>query len=160
MTASRKDAFVLDGCDGSLVVMPLGEARRLAELNDALDRSRTWAEFLVAVADDAETTAYLAEEYDGELPEPDEPFDPDEIPGFPDGVWPTWPQRAMLDWLPPSVLRLGTLKDSLTSGLFVHLPEQLEDEVIEALEAEGIEWRFDSGDLVERACGGERLGDS
>jgi hypothetical protein len=53
------DGFVLDMFDDALVIIPLGEARRLAALNDALETSVTWGEFLTSVGSDVETRSYL-----------------------------------------------------------------------------------------------------
>jgi hypothetical protein len=139
--------------DDGLVVMRLSEAHRLAELNDALELSSTWGEFLARVSDDRETTSYLREQYDGDLPAAQEPFDADEVPGFAEGDWPTWPKQGMLEWLPSPVQELGTVKDMLLTGSFLHFDEDRQDEVIEALTAEGIECREDTEDLVVRACG-------
>ena len=146
------EVLLFDVFDGGLVVMPLGEAQRLASLNDALELSATWGEFLARVSDDRDTVAYLREEHD-DLPAAEEAFDADELPGFAEGDWPTWPKQAMLDWLPSSVQELGTVEDTLLTGSFLHLDDDRQDEVIEALAAEGITCREDTDDLVVRACG-------
>jgi hypothetical protein len=65
-------------------------------------------------------------------------------------------RAGMLEWLPPSVQELGTVKDTLLTGPFLHLDHDGQDEVIEALEAEGIECREDTEDLVIHACGAWR----
>jgi len=97
--------------------------------------------------------SYLREHFDDGLPAAQEPFDADELPGFAEGDWPTWPKQGMLEWLPPSVQELGTVKDTLLTGSFLHLDHDRQDEVIEALAAEGIECREYTEDLVVRACG-------
>jgi hypothetical protein len=149
-------SFVFDVFDGALVVMPVAEARRLARLNDALADSSTWREFLSRVASDGETTGYLEDQYGGELPRPDDPFDPEDIPGFRDGDWPLWPKAEMLYWIPPSVRALGTVKDSLLSGSFLHLDEARRDEVVAAMVASRLEFQAETEDLVSRACGAWR----
>lgn len=155
--AAIRDVFVLDDFDGGLVVVPLHEAQRLAVLTDSIEAARTWGEFLESVADDPETQAYLADQYSSLLPSPSKPFDANDVPGFAEGIWPVWPKQAMLDWLPASIKNLGEVRDSMMTGPFLHLPESLEDEVIDALEAEGFEWRYDLDDLVVRACGSAGL---
>lgn len=147
------DNFILDEFDGGLVVMPLGEARRLATLNDALEDSSTWGEFLKSVKGDADTKGYLARQYGAELPGGDDEFDAEEIPGFAEGDWPTWPKHAMLDWLPTSIQALGTIGDTRLNGSFLHLDVDLADEVISALHAEGLGCEEDPQDLVARSCG-------
>lgn len=61
--------------DDALIVIPLDEARRLAVLNDALETSTTWGEFLTSVGSDVETRSYLNGYYDDGLPAAEEPFD-------------------------------------------------------------------------------------
>jgi hypothetical protein len=150
------EPFLIDSFDGGLVVIPLGEAQRLATLNHALEDSDSWGEFLEAVASDRLTTDYLKRIYDGELPDGDAPFDPDELPGFTDGDWPAWPKRAMRDWLPQSVQELGGVQDTLGNGEYLQLDETVLDAVIEALAGEGIESYEDPDDLVTTACGAWR----
>jgi hypothetical protein len=147
------DGFVLDMFDDALVIIPLGEARRLAALNDALETSVTWGEFLTSVGSDVETRIYLDDSYDDGLPHADESFDPDELPGFSDGIWPSFPKQAMLDWLPQSLLKLGTIKTTVFGGSFLHIEGYLAADVIRALANEGIDCQEDTEDLVLRACG-------
>lgn len=150
------DTFIFDAFDDGLVVMPISEARRLAALNDALESSSTWGEFFARIANDAETQADVKDQYEGRLPSPDDPFDADELSGFAEYDWPTWPKQAMLDWLPASVKNLGICESTLTTGPFLHLDEGLGDKVIEALAEEGVECHQDSEDVVIRACGAWR----
>jgi len=158
LEAPVSEPFLIDTFDNGLVVVPLDEARRLAALNRALETCGTWGEFLRAVAADPATLGYLEQAYDGELPEPSEAFDADDVPGFADGDWPTWPKRGMLEWLPGSVQALGTIERTSMNGDFLQLEERLSDEVIEALAAEGIESYEDPDDLVTTASGAWRYG--
>lgn len=152
----ESEPFLIHSFDRSLVVMPRSEARRLAALNEALERCMTWGEFVHAVADDAATRRYLEDAFDNELPDADRPFDAEELPGFADGDWPTWPKQAMLEWLPNSVTSLGTIETTMLNGDYLHLDESLVDDVIEALAAEGIEAYEDPGTIVSTACGAWR----
>ena len=147
---------MIDEFNGSLVAIPAREARRLANLNDAIEQSQTWGEFLSRVKEDADTQEYLAYRFEDELPGGDEPFDPSDLPGFDEGDWPAWPNYKMREWLPPSVLHLGRMEPVLTGGSVVHIDETLMNEVIEALASEGIECREDDEGLVRRACGAWR----
>jgi len=153
----QSGAFIFDTFDDGLVVMPVAEARRLATLNEALCDSSTWGEFLSRVADDRETIEHLESSSEHGLRDADEAFDTEEISGFADGYWPTWPKRAMLDWLPASVVALGKRMDS-ASGDFLQLDEDLADAVITAMQAEGLECEEDADDLVSSACGAWRYG--
>lgn len=152
------EPFLIDTFDGALVAIPRSEARRLAALNDALERSKSWGEFMNAVADDAATRSYLEDAFDGDLPDADRPFNAEEVPGFADGDWPTWPQQAMLEWLPSSVEELGTIETTMFSGDYLHLDESLFDDAVEALAAEGFESYEDPGVDVITACGAWQYG--
>ncbi len=151
-----RQVFVLGSFDDGLVAMPFTEATRLAMLSDALETSVDWGEFLGAVSNDTDTQAYVREHYGSELPDADEPFDPDELPGFAEGEWPAWPKAAMLDSLPHSVQALGTVRSVTFGPEFLHIDEGREQEVVEALAAEGLECRLDNDDLISRACGAWR----
>jgi hypothetical protein len=150
------EPFLIDVFNDSLVVIPLGEARRLAALNDALQNSQTWGEFLDAVARDLATARELAAKFGDELPAREDAFDPDDIYGFADGDWPAWPMQKMLDWLPESVQQLGTIQATAINGDALEIDEDLLQEVIEALAAEGFEGYEDPGATVQAACGAWR----
>lgn len=77
----------------------------------------------------------------------------DELPGFAQGDWPTFPQQAMLDWLPDSVLKLGKIHSSAFGASYLHIEEDLAADVIKSLAEEGIDCQEDSEDLVVRCCG-------
>ena len=148
--------FVFDAFDGGLVFIPVVEAQRLSSLNDALESSSTWGEFLSRIANDKDVNAYLEDQYGGELPNLDDIFDPGEIPGFADEDWPSWPKQAMLSWLPASVQTLGTIADSVLSGSFLRLEEAVASDVVAALRSVGIACEPDTRDLISRACGAWR----
>jgi hypothetical protein len=148
--------FVIDVFDHGLVVIPLDEARRLAVLEDALEVSSTWGDFLQSVAGDSATLAYLADQYGEDLPSGTEVFDADELPGFADGSWPTFPKHAMLEWLPPSATKLGTIRPTAFAGEYLHIDAQRQPEVMRALAAAGYECQEADDDLVSRACGAWR----
>lgn len=150
--------FLVDEFKGSLVVIPETEARRLANLNDAIEESRTWGEFLPRVRDDPDTQEYLARHFEDGLPPSEQSFDSSELPGFDDGDWPAWPEYKMREWLPASVRALGRMAPVATGGSVVHIDETLMNQVTEAFAAEGIECNEDSDGIVRRACGAWRYG--
>lgn len=150
--------FVVDEFDGSVVVMPASEARRLAALNDAIEQSQTWGEFLARVEQDQATQEYLSYHFGDDLPAPDEQFDSSDLPGFDDGDWPAWPKQKMLDWLPDAVQTLGSVYATAINGDALHIDEALLDAVIDALAAEGIDCSQDADGIVQTACGAWRYG--
>ncbi len=149
------EPFLIDSFNHSLVVIPRGEANRLAALNEALENSSTWGEFLDAISGDPVTLDELGDRFD-ELPARELPFDPDDIYGFADGDWPAWPMAKMLEWLPVSVQRLGSLQRTALNGDALEIDEDLVDEVIAALAAEGFEGLEDPDSIVVTACGAWR----
>lgn len=144
---------VIGAFDDSLVVIPIDEARRLANLNDALEGSHTWSQFRSSVGSDLATITYLETQYDGCVPDGDEPFDADEIPGFTDGSLPDDPKQCMIDWLPASVVELGTVMPTAFAPSLLRIDLDVEVEVIQALAAEGHHCVEDTEDLISRACG-------
>jgi len=150
------EPFLIDVFNDSLVVIPLGEARRLAALNNALENSRTWGEFLDAVAGDIATARELATKFGDELPAREDAFDPSDIYGFADGDWPAWPLQKMLDWLPESVQQLGAVQATAINGPMLEIDPDLVDDVIEALAANGLDAHEDPGGTVQTACGAWR----
>lgn len=100
------------------------------------------------MTNDLATRMYLLDQYGHDLPRADEPFDPHELPGFAGGHWPRFPKEAMLEWLPQSVTMLGSSKTTAFAGSLLHIDEDLRDEVIEALGAEGLEGQEDTENLV------------
>jgi hypothetical protein len=138
--------------------MPVSEARRLAALNDAIEQSQTWGEFLSRLEQDQAAQEYLSNHFGDDLPAPEEQFDSSDLPGFDDGDWPAWPQQKMLDWLPDAVQTLGSVYATAINGDALHIDETLLDAVIAALAAEGIDCSQDSAGIVQTACGAWRYG--
>jgi len=149
--------FVVGTFDDSLVVIPFNQARRLSNLNDALENSQTWRDFRSSVGNDLATISYLEAQYDDCVPDGDESFDADEILGFSDGSWPDNPKQRMIDWLPASVVKLGTVMQTAFGPSLLRIDPDLEAEVIEALAAEGQSCVEDTEDLISRACGDWRF---
>lgn len=151
---SYRRAYVIGAFDGGLVVLPVDEARRLAGLNDALEQSQTWSDFLRSIARDDAALSYLADQYDDELPDPDASFDADEIPGFAEGRWPPFP-KASTDQIPDSVRALGALCATAFDVDLVHINEARREDTIAALRRVGFDC-VDDDDLIGRACGSWR----
>src|SRR4051812_42791104 len=103
------DAAVVGLFQDSVVVVPQAEAQRLATLNDALADASTWGEFLDAL-DLADARDVVERTFDGTKPDRDAAFAPEDVAGFADGDWPTWPAAQMLRWLPADVQQLGSVE--------------------------------------------------
>ena len=83
---------------------------------------------------------------------PSDPFSPQQVPGYSDGDWPDWPEQEMLEWLPPSIIRLGLIRATRLNGNFLVLDPLRAQEIIAAMEAFGHECRLNH-ELVKRICG-------
>jgi hypothetical protein len=108
------------------------------------------------IADDDASLSYIEDQYDADPPDADEPFEPDEVPGFVESTWPLFP-KAGFDQLPESVKTLGSVLATAFDGDLLHMDEERRTELAQALADEG--WRcFENDDLIERACGAWRYG--
>lgn len=148
--------YAVGSFDGGLVVLAHDEARRLAALNDALEQSSTWGEFLQRISDDPASLSYLTARYSDGLPDPDDAFDFDDVPGFVEGTWPRSPAENF-DKLPQSVLALGSIRATAFGGDLLHIAEEQREDVAAALERDGLRC-IEDDDLIERACGDWRYG--
>lgn len=148
--------------EDELVLIPLDQARDLATLWPALTGSGTWGELRsrISANDYAEILERLGEAADGEEdeegdvePPDDEPFDPEDIHGYNDGDWPSYPPRHMPDWLPGDLIdQYAHFEDSMLSGLYVTIDPAHTRAIIDALEQRGHRCTEDA-DLVRRAMG-------
>lgn len=127
-----------------LIVIPFGEAHRLAELWRAIANRGTWGD-LIAAIDDPITLEYIYDvEWEGQPVDAGVWFD---LADTNDGFAPD-PRETMLLWMPDSVKQLGTVVD----GDWLHLPESALESVVAALAAEGNESYMDLGNVVLACC--------
>jgi hypothetical protein len=98
--------------------------------------------------------AYLDLSIGERLPEMDDPFSMDDIPGASDGDYPSWPARAMLSWVPESIRHsFGRVENSVINGDFLTFDPASAKTLVEAFEREGYHCVRDD-DLVRRASEG------
>jgi hypothetical protein len=123
--------------DAELLFLPRWWIKDQLSISDALS-SGTWGEVKAAL--DPDTYQDLLDRWsagDGE-PGPDEPFDPDEIGGYRDGDYPTWPAQYMLDWMPDEIRqKFGSVGYSRVSGSALSLEPEDKDAIVQALEKLG-----------------------
>jgi hypothetical protein len=85
--------------DSNLVFIPVDDAIRLAKVNNAIGRAKTWGTFCKMMP--AKDLRYVIEDYrerEEPLPRKRDGFS---LPGsFYDGDWPDWPEQMMLNWMP------------------------------------------------------------
>lgn len=87
------------------------------------------------------------------LPEDDDAFEPDMIPGHAGGDWPSWPAQEMLEWMPSDVQACyGKRITTVFNGDYLRLPEANEADIFALLADQGFTYRRNDG-LVEGASG-------
>jgi hypothetical protein len=80
--------------------------------------------------------AYRDLVFDDRLPEDDDPFERDDVPGF-EGIW-GFPAQEMLDWVPGSIQdEFGHVVDTTLDGLMLEFKPQDEERLCRAFAAEG-----------------------
>ena len=135
----RKKELVIVGVDdGELVVcMTEAFAADYTQLQKALSRATTWAEFRAIAPPDAvsEIESTLRESGDPR-PRGSKRFEPDSIPGYLEGDWPAWPHQVMLSWVPQTVTSLGHQTSTL-NGEYLHIESGRVDDVIAELRTAG-----------------------
>jgi hypothetical protein len=138
------------------VFIPECEAVDLAQLRCALYREQaaTWGEFKERIPPrrwQEAVAAYLAGEES--VPAADDPFDPNQVPGYGDGDWPEWPAQRMLEWMPEDIRqRFGEIATSVFNSDFLEIDPRSESEVVAALKGAGYTCIRDDH-LVELASG-------
>ncbi|MEM9384471.1 MAG: hypothetical protein AAGA68_05375 [Pseudomonadota bacterium] len=138
--------------NGGIVLAPPRLARYVARIHDAINSSRTWAEFRVALppGEYVAIMGYMVQHGASMkgLPAPNAPFNPELLPGYVEGDYPMWLQQEMSNYLDMLVLdvveRVAILESTPANGTYLFIPpaalDQLEQELIEL----GYELRYAS----------------
>ncbi len=137
-----------------LVFIPEEEAKRLAQIHEAIEVSETWGEFRKRMPE-ADLKEVLDDFLDREeqLPNDSDPFDTDMLPGLSDGDWPDWPEQKMMQWLPREIwTKFGRVESSVLNGPFLILDLHRRSEILTALARAGFDCILDEK-LVLKACG-------
>lgn len=129
--------------NSGIVLAPPRLARYVSRIHDAINTSRTWAEFRVALppGEYVAIMEYMVEHGTSMrgLPAPNSPFNPEILPGYLDGDYPMWLQQEMSNYLDMLVLdvveRLAILESTPEHGSYLFIPpaaiDQLEEELYE-----------------------------
>jgi hypothetical protein len=144
---------VIDGASGepTLIFIPEPEAFRLAAIYRALE-AETWGDFydLMPEVSLGPIKQNLLDY--GDLPSRTDKFDSTKIPGLCDGLWPTWAEQEMMNWLPPEIwTRYGGQVASMHDGSFLTIDPVHTADVVEELQQAGYACRRDDA-LVRKAC--------
>ncbi len=154
--SANNSEVVYADCNDELVFLPKELALELAQIRAALDTSKTWGEFQANVPAHVyeEIMAGMKDDEDPEaLPQSEDAFDANDIPGYEDGDWPLWPLQEMLNWMPKDIQqRFGKVVPSAVNGDCLELMSEKADEIVRALESRGFSCAEDES-LVIQACG-------
>ncbi len=169
------NTLIWGNIDKSLVYIPEDEALRLASLWQAIRTSETWADFirlageeefdqlimdiLEALGHEAlfvsykmgeDLRAYITDLY---LPQPEDPFTTDIIPGFEEGEYLPIPAQEMVSWIPEELFdEMGEVKLHEDYGFIYYINPENQPLVDASLTAGGYQIKHHQ-ELVERASG-------
>ena len=133
----------------SLVFAPPLVALRVSHIHNAFS-AETWGEFQSEMPEQDfwELWGARCEEEEEKLPDPDTPFNPEDICGaFCEGDYPEWLQKDQDRWLPKEILeRWGKRESSGINGGFWIIDPAQEQEIVQRLTELGITAR-QRGDL-------------
>lgn len=88
-----------------------------------------------------------------DLPQDDQVFALDDIPGYVDGDWPEWPAQLMLKLVPSAIAdRYGNKVDSVFNGTFLEFDAADEEKIVAEMNATGFTCIRDDG-VVATASG-------
>lgn len=136
------------------VFLRRSEAETLAQAYAAAQDSQTWGEFRQSCPSQMLEEIEEILEEEGELYDDDEPFDGlEDIPGYADGIWPGFPERDQMEWLPNDIQkRYGETIETLHDGSMLQFSVEHQEEVIRGVIAHGFQCSRDDA-LVRKACG-------
>jgi len=135
----EKYLYRINPLTGSVIIATEQRARFVGQIQHALQNSRTWNEFKLAIPKDeyARIMGILAEDEIQPL-EPTELFKPADIPGFSDGDYPPWLEAEVARVVPLEILKkFATYEQSVLNGPFWTIPAANCDAILEALTATG-----------------------
>ncbi|OZC49293.1 hypothetical protein CH289_17295 [Rhodococcus sp. RS1C4] len=122
--------------EGQLVFVEQSLAEELVLLHTGI---ATWGEAKVQLSPDRweQITEKLADA-EIEVPEADQLFVLDDVPGHQDGDWPEWPAQLMLTLVPSSIAeKHGRKVDSTLNGQFLELDAGDEEKIVVEMNAAG-----------------------
>lgn len=125
----------------SVVFAERERAERAVQIRAAIEESTTWGEFRRALPP-GEWDSYFLEHFEDceeEVPDDDQAFDSDDVPGYAEGDYPEWLQQVQLDWFPPELIAKygGDVGSTVLSGPVLDLPAERAGEIAAELRAMG-----------------------
>lgn len=116
--------------------MPRQRALDIAQAYEAVDSSTTWGELVNRLP------GYMRDElmnfFEEEVPNENDAFERDDVPGLADGDWPGFPAQEMLEWMPRDIQqRFGKVETTVFNGDYLEFDSLCEQEIVTALEQNG-----------------------
>ncbi len=171
----KHDKLVYGIIGESLVFVPQHDAELLADKWFAIRNSKTWQDFIdftskevfdeliYEILDYLELTDLFPNYMNGEdlstyitdlvLPQPDDEFSTDILPGFDTGDYMPMLQQEMIAWLPEDLLHtIGEIREDEEHGFLYHIPKENEKPICALVEASGYEISSNP-ELVSKAAG-------
>lgn len=104
-------------------------------------------------SDEAARQSYSSLPFSERMPIDSDTFSSEDVPGFCDGDWPTWPEQEALKWIPHNIQeRFGNRTSSVLNGTYLSLDTTRSNEIIEALQKAG--YRCERDDTLVRLARG------
>jgi hypothetical protein len=173
--ATPENQLVYGILGDNLVIIREEEAIRWARKWEAIQSSETWADFIRLSSQDdfdelileileilghealypnykmgEDLSSYIT---DLELPQPDDPFTTDVLPGWDEGEYMPLPEQEILAWLPEELHEhLGEMELHPTKEFIYRILPENEKIVVTTLEASGFQIRRDDS-LIQKASG-------
>lgn len=137
-----------------LVFLERGYAVEIRDFRNALYKAVTWGELRSMVSEERYQETFeawkeyeldrLMDEEDNEeelevpLPNPDEVFDAELVPGYADGDWPEFAQRAMNTWVDDEIIEeYGWYVETIFNGYYPVIAFENEEKVVSLLKKQG-----------------------
>ena len=141
---AREIFYRISPANEGLVFATTDDAFRNHAIRTALEASKTWGEFRHAVGEEeyqallSKMSMHISEPI--VIPNNEDPFDRDRIPGYGDGDYPEWLQTQMEHFLPADILaKFGEPVATMLNGDYIHIDPSSEKRFVLALRKRGYE---------------------
>jgi hypothetical protein len=143
-TTAQKIFYRISQANEGLVFATADNALRNHAIRTALEASKTWGDFRQAVGEEeyravlSKLSTHISEPV--VVPNNEDPFNRDRIPGYSDGDYPEWLQSQM-EWLLPTdiLAKFGEPVATRLNGDYVHIDPSSEKRFVLALRKRGYE---------------------
>jgi hypothetical protein len=138
-TKPEKYLYRINPAAGSVIIAKEQRARFVGQIHHALNTSKTWGEFRLAMPRGEYSEIMRMRDGNGHpRPKSSDEFEPEGLPGYSDGDYPPWLAAEIGRVVPVEILqKFGTREQTFLNGSFWKIPEANCDAIIEALTQKG-----------------------